>query len=72
MVLCVENCCCEYCYLIKVYEHPRFKRDIQNMIEMYKSMADSNYFPIEVETEVKESLIAEEESEKGPHNAVRR
>lgn len=53
MVLCGCNCRCEYCYLIKVYQHPRFKRDIQNMIEMYKLMADPNYFPIEVEREEK-------------------
>jgi len=28
------------------------------MIEMYKSMADPNYFPIEVETEEKGNLVA--------------
>ncbi len=42
------NCRCEHCYLIEVYQHPRFKKDIEKMIEMYKSMTDPNYFPIEV------------------------
>lgn len=44
----VPDCSCKYCYLVKVYQHPRFKKDIEKMIEMYKSMTDPNYFPIEV------------------------
>ena len=42
------NCRCDHCYLIEVYQHPRFNKDIKKMIEMYKSMTDPNYFPIEV------------------------
>lgn len=50
MVMCVHNCKCQYCYLMKVYQHPRFKKDIENMIEMYKSMENPNYFPIDINT----------------------
>lgn len=48
MVLCSPGCECEHCYLLLVYHHPRFKKNIQNMVEIYKSMSDLNYFPIEI------------------------
>lgn len=41
-------CCCEYCYLFRIYQHPRFRNDIKTMIEIYKLMVDPHYFPIDV------------------------
>lgn len=48
MVLCPPMCCCEYCYLFRIYQHPRFRNDIKTMIEIYKLMVDPHYFPIDV------------------------
>lgn len=48
MVLCGPMCRCEYCYLFKIYHHPRFRNDIKTMIEIYKLMVDPTYFPIDV------------------------
>ena len=48
MVFCDSDCRCQHCYLIKVYQHPRFKKDIENMIEIYKLMENPNYFPIDI------------------------
>lgn len=48
MVMCGPRCCCDYCYLVKMYQHPRFKNDIKTMMEIYKLMVDPNYFPIDV------------------------
>lgn len=48
MVLCGARYGCEHCFLVRIYEHPRFKNDIKKMIEIYKNMTDPNYFPIDV------------------------
>lgn len=48
MVLCAHNCKCDYCILIATYSHPRFKRDVQVIMEKYKLFVNPNYFPIEI------------------------
>lgn len=48
MVFCAPRCGCEHCYLVRVYQHPRFTNQMKNMVEIYKRMVDPDYFPIEV------------------------
>lgn len=48
MVMCASKCKCDYCILITMYSHPRFKKDLKVIIEKYKVFVNPNYFPIEI------------------------